>query len=81
MVKQAEELSKFYEIFVKRSFYATDKEAVFGGFTPTPFISSCFTSDAGKLFNNYWDQYCQEKFNIALIDNPRWYGQNFMENK
>jgi hypothetical protein len=61
MLKQAKELSKSYEIFVRIDFYATDKGAVFGEFTPTPFMGSCFTSAADKLFINYWDKLCKGK--------------------
>ncbi|MEJ7682261.1 MAG: ATP-grasp fold amidoligase family protein [Segetibacter sp.] len=36
MIDYAGKLSKSYEIFVRVDFYATDKGAVFGEFTPTP---------------------------------------------
>jgi hypothetical protein len=36
MIEYARRLSKAYEIFCRIDFYATDKGAVFGEFTPTP---------------------------------------------
>ena len=45
-------------IFVRIDFYATDKGAVFGEFTPTPFRGLFFTPHADKLFIPLWDQYC-----------------------
>lgn len=61
MVEKAKELSKSYEIFVRIDFYATDKGAVFGEFTPTPFLGSNFTPFADRLFMDYWDKYCNDK--------------------
>ena len=61
MVEKAKELSQSYEIFVRIDFYATDKGAVFGEFTPTPFLGSNFTPFADQLFISYWDKYCNNK--------------------
>ncbi len=55
----AKELSKVYEIFVRIDFYATDKGAVFGEFTPTPALGKVFTSRAEEVFIRYWDQHCK----------------------
>lgn len=61
MVEKAKELSKSYEIFVRIDFYATDKGAVFGEFTPTPFLGTNFTPFANTLFIDYWDRFCKGK--------------------
>jgi hypothetical protein len=61
MVKQAKALSKTYEIFVRIDFYATDKGAVFGEFTPTPGLGSCTSRYGQKLLISYWDKYCNGK--------------------
>ncbi len=58
MLQKVKELSKAYEIFVRIDFYATDKGAVFGEFTPTPFSGSYFTPKAEKFFSTYWDRFC-----------------------
>ncbi len=58
MIEQAKRLSKAYEIFVRIDFYATDKGAVFGEFTPTPGAAKYLTAEAEKMFINYWDTFC-----------------------
>ncbi|WP_161890582.1 ATP-grasp fold amidoligase family protein [Pontibacter russatus] len=58
MIAQARLLSKSYGIFARIDFYATDKGAVFGEFTPTPFKGKFFTPEAEKMFVDYWDKYC-----------------------
>lgn len=58
MLEQAKVLSKAYEIFVRIDFYATDKGAVFGEFTPTPGAANYLTPEAEKNFIEYWDTYC-----------------------
>lgn len=59
MIEQAKRLSKAYEIFVRIDFYATDKGAVFGEFTPTPGAAKYLTVEAEKMFINYWDTFCK----------------------
>jgi hypothetical protein len=61
MILKAKELSLIYEIFVRIDFYATTKGAVFGEFTPTPFMGNHYTPSAEKMFIKYWDKYCQNK--------------------
>jgi len=61
MIEKAKELSKSYEIFVRIDFYATDKGAVFGEFTPTPFKGANFAACADTLFIVYWDRFCKGK--------------------
>lgn len=61
MIEKAKELSEAYEIFCRIDFYATDRGAVFGEFTPTPFMGNFFTLAADKLFVNYWDKFCKGK--------------------
>ncbi|WP_347158089.1 ATP-grasp fold amidoligase family protein [Pontibacter chitinilyticus] len=56
----AVKLSKSYEIFVRIDFYATDKGAVFGEFTPTPGLGAAFTPFGDKLLMSYWDNYCTD---------------------
>lgn len=58
MLEQAKTLSQAYEIFVRIDFYATDKGAVFGEFTPTPSLGTGFTPYAENLFTAYWDVFC-----------------------
>ncbi|WP_242916175.1 ATP-grasp fold amidoligase family protein [Pontibacter liquoris] len=58
MLVCARQLSKAYKIFVRIDFYATDKGAVFGEFTPTPSQGDGFTAKADKLLTRYWDTYC-----------------------
>jgi len=58
MIEQVKRLSKTYEIFVRIDFYATDKGAVFGEFTPTPGSAKYLTSKVEKMFIRYWDSYC-----------------------
>ena len=58
MTEFARKLSKSYEIFVRVDFYATDKGAVFGEFTPTPALGLGFTPDGNKLLTAYWDKFC-----------------------
>ncbi|MFA6088123.1 ATP-grasp fold amidoligase family protein [Mucilaginibacter sp.] len=59
MLAQAKYLSRSYEIFVRIDFYATDKGAVFGEFTPTPGMGAGFTNFGKKLMINYWNKYCR----------------------
>ncbi len=59
MIAQAKELSKAYEIYVRIDFYATDKGAVFGEFTPTPSAGKYFTAAADRMLVKYWDKYCK----------------------
>lgn len=54
----AKTLSKAYEIFVRIDFYATDKGAVFGEFTPTPGLGKIFSPGAEEMFVKYWDEHC-----------------------
>ncbi len=58
MIDCAVKLSKSYEIFVRVDFYATDKGAVFGEFTPTPGLGVGFTPGGNKLLTQYWDKFC-----------------------
>ncbi|NDK54591.1 ATP-grasp fold amidoligase family protein [Pontibacter fetidus] len=60
MLEQARKLSKSYEIFVRTDFYATDKGAVFGEFTPTPAMGQTYKPQGVKILLNYWDTYCKE---------------------
>lgn len=59
MIEAAKKLSKAYKIFVRIDFYATNKGALFGEFTPTPFRGNGFTSFGNKLLLRYWDKYCK----------------------
>jgi glutathione synthase/RimK-type ligase-like ATP-grasp enzyme len=59
MIENAKKLSKAYKIFVRIDFYATNKGALFGEFTPTPFRGNGFTSFGNKLLLRYWDKYCK----------------------
>ena len=59
MIECARRLSKAYEIFCRIDFYATDKGAVFGEFTPTPAVGNGFTPNGDKLLADYWDRYCK----------------------
>ncbi len=59
MAEQARRLSLSYQIFVRIDFYATDKGAVFGEFTPTPGCADFLTFKADKIFNDYWDKFCK----------------------
>lgn len=61
MIEDVKRLSKAYEIFARIDFYATDKGAVFGEFTPTPAVGNGFTPDGDKLLTSYWDRYCKGK--------------------
>lgn len=61
MIKQAKELSRAYEIFVRIDFYATDKGSVFGEFTPTPGLGDGFTPEGELIFIDYWDSFCKGK--------------------
>ncbi len=58
MLAGATKLSKAYGIFVRIDFYATDKGAVFGEFTPTPGLGAAFTPFGDKLLTGYWDKHC-----------------------
>ncbi len=59
MLNAARKLSKAYEIFVRIDFYATDKGAVFGEFTPTPGRGRGYTPNSDKRLASYWDNYCK----------------------
>lgn len=59
MIEHAKKLSRAYEIYVRLDFFATDKGAVFGEFTPTPSAGNHFTPAADKMFINYWDKNCK----------------------
>lgn len=59
MIEAAKKLSKTYSIFCRIDFYATDKGAVFGEFTPTPALGKGFTKDGDKLLAGYWAKYCK----------------------
>lgn len=61
MIEKVKELSRSYEIFARIDFYATPKGAVFGEFTPTPFLGKHFTPSGEEMLVNYWDKYCFEK--------------------
>lgn len=58
IISCAKKLSKTYEIFVRIDFYATDKGAVFGEFTPTPGQGKGFTPKADKMLSDYWNKHC-----------------------
>lgn len=58
MIECSRRLSKSYNIFTRIDFYATDKGAVFGEFTPTPALGLGFTPEGNKLLTAYWDKYC-----------------------
>lgn len=58
MIEYAKKLSTEYGIFARIDFYATDKGAVFGEFTPTPALGKGFTPAGEKLLAEYWDKYC-----------------------
>jgi len=58
MIAYAKKLSVEYKIFARIDFYATDKGAVFGEFTPTPALGKGFTPEGNKLLSKYWDKYC-----------------------
>lgn len=60
MIHQVKVLSKAYEIFVRIDFYATNKGAVFGEFTPTPGMGGNFSSYGKELLIKYWDKYCKD---------------------
>lgn len=53
MVQHAKQFSKAYQIFVRVDFYATDKGAVFGEFSPTPHLGENFTPYGEKLLTSY----------------------------
>ena len=59
MVRQAKSLSKAYGIFVRLDFYATDRGAVFGEFTPTPALGRGHTRYGKKRLLKYWDTFCK----------------------
>jgi len=61
MIESVKVLSKAYEIFARIDLYATDKGAVFGEFTPTPYKGSYFTRQADKTFTKLWDKYCTDR--------------------
>ena len=59
MKAAAKRLSMSYQIFVRIDFYATDKGAVFGEFTPTPGLGKGFTPAGDKLLATCWNKYCK----------------------
>lgn len=59
MIAHAKQLSRAYEIYVRVDFYATDKGAIFGEFSPTPSRGKYFTKQTDELFIKYWDKYCK----------------------
>lgn len=59
MVQSAKVLSRAYEIFVRVDFYATDKGAVFGEFSPTPDGGHSFTKAGSKYLMEKWEIYCK----------------------
>lgn len=59
MTQYARRLSEAYKIFARIDFYATDKGAVFGEFTPTPALGNGFTQNGNTILLNYWDKYCK----------------------
>lgn len=59
IISHCKALSKIYRIYVRIDFYATDKGAVFGEFTPTPGIGVGFTRKANYMLTRYWDTYCK----------------------
>lgn len=59
IITHARELGRSYGIFVRIDFYATDKGAVFGEFTPTPGMGKGFTPFADRMFIDYWDRFCK----------------------
>lgn len=59
IIRHCKALSKVYKIYVRIDFYATDKGAVFGEFTPTPGIGIGFTRKANAMLTRYWDTYCK----------------------
>ncbi|MFD2513093.1 ATP-grasp fold amidoligase family protein [Pontibacter locisalis] len=59
IIARAKELGRSYGIFVRIDFYATDKGAVFGEFTPTPGMGKGFSPYADRLFIGYWDRLCK----------------------
>jgi hypothetical protein len=59
MLAQAKRLSKAYGIFVRLDFYATNKGAVFGEFTPTPALGKGHTRFGQQRLIEYWDKYCK----------------------
>ncbi|RAU83365.1 ATP-grasp fold amidoligase family protein [Pontibacter arcticus] len=61
IIEQGKRLSKAYGIFVRIDFYATDKGAVFGEFTPTPARGMGFTDYANKRYTAFWDKHCAGK--------------------
>ncbi len=61
IIAYAKALSKSYEIFIRIDFYATDKGAVFGEFTPTPGLGQHFSIDGDELLADYWDRFCKGK--------------------
>lgn len=58
MLYYARKLSKIYRIFVRIDFYATDKGAVFGEFTPTPSLGDGYSNYGEKMLLYYWNKYC-----------------------
>ena len=61
IINQATVLSRAYEIYVRIDFYATDKGAVFGEFSPTPGRGVGFSKQADRLLASYWNLYCRGK--------------------
>jgi hypothetical protein len=61
MIEKVKLLSKAYKRFVRIDFYATDKGAVFGEFTPTPAMGNGYTPYGVQLLNTFWDRYCADE--------------------
>ena len=61
MIECSRKLGKAYETFVRIDFYATDKGAIFGEFTPTPGLGKNFTKYGNKLLGDYWNKVYNEK--------------------
>lgn len=60
MIEAVKKLSKAYEIFVRVDYYATNKGAVFGEFSPTPSLGNNSTPFARKLLKSFWAEYCAD---------------------
>lgn len=59
MIKEVKKLSRHYETFVRIDFYATNRGAVFGEFTPTPRKGKFLTKYGNENLIIAWDKYCK----------------------
>lgn len=59
MKAQVRLLSRYYKNFARIDFYATQKGAVFGEFTPTPRKGKFLTSYGNRKLVEAWDYYCK----------------------